>query len=63
MGMSFTDIDDIIRNICLYYENRVLMSSDIQSLALTYGIELGSVMLADNLSERILLLRLRTHAV
>ena len=55
MGMSLTYINDVPLHICINYENGVLVSAYIKSLPLPYGIELGSVMTAYYLSERIFL--------
>ena len=54
MGMSLSYINDIARNIRLDHEYRILVPSDIKAFALADGIELGPVMLAYDLPERIL---------
>ena len=56
VGVALAHIYDIVRNICLDNEYRVLMTSDIQTFALTNCIELGSVVSADNLTVRIFLI-------
>ena len=54
--MPLTYIYNIIRNVSLDYEDRILMAADVQSLSLANGIELGSVVLAYYLTEWILLI-------
>ena len=56
MGVSLAYIDNILRNISLYHKDRILVTADIQTLALTDGRELSAVMLSYDLSERIFLL-------
>ena len=56
MGMALADIYEITLYVCLYHENRILVSSDVQSFPLTYGVELGTVMFSHYLAERILLI-------
>jgi hypothetical protein len=53
MGMAFTNVYQILLDICLYHEDRILVAADIQALTLTDSIELGSIVFADNLAERI----------
>ena len=53
--MSFSYIYYIGRNIRFNYKYRILMTSDIKSFSLTDSVELSTIMLAYNLSERILL--------
>ena len=55
MSVTFTDIDYVLWNIGLDYKDRILMTSDIESLSLADGIELSSVMSADDLAIRVLL--------
>ena len=54
--MSFTYIYYIGRNIRFNYKYRILMASDIESFSLTDSVELSTIMLSYNLSERILLI-------
>ena len=53
--MAFTDIDYIVMDIRIYHENRILVATYIQAFPLTDRVELGSVMLPDNLSVWIVL--------
>ena len=53
--MSFTYVYYIGRNISFDYKYRILMTSDIESFSLTDSVELSTIMLTYNLSERILL--------
>ena len=53
--MPFTDIDYIVMDIRIYHENRILVATYIQAFPLTDRVELGSVMLPDNLSVWIVL--------
>ena len=55
MGMAFTYIYYIIRNVGFDDKDRVLVTSDVQSLALAYCVELCSVVLSYYLSKRIFL--------
>ena len=48
--MAFSYIYDVTRNVCLDHEDGILVSADVQTLSLTYCIELGSVVFSDNLS-------------
>ena len=45
MSVSLTYIYNIAFNICLDYEYRILMTTDIKSLTLTDCIELRTIML------------------
>ena len=55
MGVTLTYIYYILRNVGFDDKDRVLVTSDVQSLALAYCVELCSVVLSDYLSERIFL--------
>ena len=56
MGMSLAYIYYIIRNVSLDDKDGILVSADVQTLSLTYCIELGSVVFSDNLSVWIFLI-------
>jgi hypothetical protein len=56
VGVSLSDIDNILRDICLDNEYRILMTSDVQALALADGVELGTVMAAYDLSIWVILI-------
>ena len=53
--MSLTDIYDILCNVSLDHEHRILMATDVQTLALTDRIELSTVVLAEDLAIWVLL--------
>ena len=55
VAVTFSDIDDIPINISSDYEYGILMAADTEPFALTDRVELGPVMMADNLTERVLL--------
>ena len=55
MCMSFSDIDDVRRNVCLDDKDGILVTTYIEALSLTYRIELGTIVLSDYLSLRVLL--------
>ena len=56
MCVSFTDIDDIVRNVSLYNEYGILVATYIKTFTLTDSIKLSAIMLSDYLSIRILLI-------
>ena len=56
MGMSLTHIDYIFRYIGLDYEDRILVTSDIEAFTLAYCIELCSIVSAYYLAVWILLI-------
>ena len=56
MRMPFSYIYNIARNIGLYHKYRILMTANIQTLSLPYGIELGPIVTSDDLSVRIVLI-------
>ena len=53
--MALTDVDDVAFHIGGYHEERFPVATDIKAFALAHGKELRSVVPADNLSERIVL--------
>ena len=55
MSMPLSYLYYIRRDICLNDEQRVLVSTHVQSLSLADRIELRSIVLSHNLSERIFL--------
>ena len=55
MGVAFSDIYDIVRDVRLDYEYRILVAANVETLSLAYGIELRAVMLSHYLAVRIIL--------
>ena len=55
MSVAFSYIYYILRDVCFNHKDRVLVTADVESLALADGVELSTVVLSDYLSERILL--------
>ena len=56
MSVPLSHIYDVVRNIRLYHEYRILMSADVKPLSLSNSIELGTVMSAHDLSIWIILI-------
>lgn len=54
--MSLSDIDDVPVDICMQHEHRIRMPSDFEAFTLSYRIELGSYMGADDLAPGIVLI-------
>ena len=54
--MTLSYIDYVVRNICLDHKDGILVSTYIKALALSYGIELCTIVLSHYLSERIFLI-------
>ena len=55
MCVTLTHIDNVFLDICPDYENRIFVSADVQTLALSDCIELRSIMFPDNFPEWIVL--------
>ena len=53
--MPFADIDKVPVDVGRDYEDRILVAADVEALALSYGVELGTVVFPDYLAVRILL--------
>ena len=55
VGMAFADVDGVGGHVGGYHEDGVLVPADVQALPLTDRVELGAIVLTDDLPPRILL--------
>ena len=46
--MTFPDIDDVLLDIGRNHEQRVAVAADVESFALTHGIELSTLVTAED---------------